>query len=161
MDLILYGLLNKRIKTAATGISDIYKDGNEIVFVMADGAEFRVEDVTKDIIDVDIDSNNYIVITYEDGDTTRSDKPIPIPVVMTGATSLTDGTSGLVPAPSKGSVGYLNSRGEWDATLTQTVEDLATVVPTDTIPTGATLTEDGWVVSSDSEIADEFAKWEV
>lgn len=160
MDIVTYALLKKKIETAATGIADIYKDGDELVFVMADGSEFRVEDATKDIIDVAIDQDNYIVITYVDGTTTVSDNPIPYPDVMTGATSLLDGEAGLVPKPLSGDIGYLNSRGEWDSSITEKVESLEETVPTDDIPEGATLTADGWSVTTDAEVAAEFAQWE-
>ena len=163
----VYAILKKKIETASTGIADIRRDGEYIVFEMADGTEFRIEDETKDIIDVDINDENYIVITYIDGSTTTSDKPIPQQPVMTGATEQTDGTKGLVPAPAKGDLGYLNNRGEWDASvatdisnLKTKVDDLDNVVPTQTIPDGATLTSDGWAATDDTEIADEFAKWE-
>lgn len=160
MDITTYAILNRRIKTAATGIADIHRDGEYIVFVMGDGTEYRVEDATKDIIDVAINNDNYIVITYIDGTTTTSDNPIPMPPVMTGATSLLDGESGLVPKPLGGEVGYLNSRGEWDSNLTEKVSDLENVVPTDNIPEGSTLTSDGWSVTDDEEVAAEFAQWE-
>ena len=156
----VYAILKKKIETAATGIADIYKDGDYLVFVMADGSEFRVEDATKDIIGVDIDQNNYIVITYVDGTTTTSDSPIPYPDVMTGATSLLDGAAGLVPAPQSGEVAYLNSRGEWDSDITEKIASLDDAVPTDDIPNGATLTADGWSVTNDNEVAAEFAQWE-
>lgn len=162
----VYALLKHKIEAAATGIVDIYKEDGYIVFVMDDGTEFRVEDATKDIIDLDIDEDNYIVVTYEDDTTTKSDTPIPYPDVMTGATTSKAGTSGLVPAPSKGNVRYLNSHGQWDSTvgtrlsdLEDRVDMLSSVVPVQGIPNGATLTSDGWSVTDDEEVADEFAKW--
>ena len=167
MDLITYALLIKKIKAAGTGIADIKKEGGYIVFVMQDGTEFPIEDSTKDIIAVEIDEDNYIVVTYEDGTKTKSDKPIPYPDVMTGATTSKAGTSGLVPAPSKGNVRYLNSHGQWDSTvgtrlgnLEDTVALLSSTVPTAGIPNNATLTEGGWVVADEQEIADEFEQWE-
>ena len=156
----VYAILKHKIETAATGISDIYKDGDYLVFVMADGSEFRVEDATKDIIGVSIDENNYIVITYVDGTTTTSDSPIPYPDVMQGATSLLDGEAGLVPKPLSGDIAYLNSRGEWDSSIAEKVESLDEAVPTDNIPEGATLTADGWTITNDNEVSNEFAKWE-
>ena len=162
----VYAILKKKIESAATGIVDIYKEDGYIVFVMDDGTEFRVEDATKDIIDLDIDEDNYIVVTYEDGSTTKSDSPIPQAEEMTGATPSKDGAKGLVPAPSKGDTRYLNSKGEWDDSIVQNINNvsqqvdiLSSVVPTAGIPTGATLTEDGWVVTTDEEVEDEFAKW--
>lgn len=164
--LIVYALLKKKIESAATGIADIYKEDGYIVFVMADGSEFRIEDSTKDIIDVDIDEDNYIVLTYEDETTTKSDAPIPYPDEMTGATTTEAGTSGLVPAPSKGDTRYLNSKGEWDSTvgkrlsdLEKQVTELSNTVPTVEIPDHSTLTSDGWAVSTDQEIADLFEQW--
>ena len=159
MDIITIGYLLKKIQTAASGIVDIKKENGYIVFVMADGTEFRIEDATKDIIDLDINGQNYIVVTYEDGTTTTSDHPLPNAVVMTGATSSTDGTSGYVPVPTSGKVKILNSRGEWDSTLPDAVASLSSVVPTTEIPEGATLTSEGWSLTDDEEIAEEFAKW--
>lgn len=156
----VYAILKKKIETAATGIADIYKEGDYLIFVMADGSKFRVEDATKDIIGVSIDENNYIVITYVDGTTTTSDDPIPQPNIMQGATSLLDGEAGLVPKPLSGDIGYLNSRGEWDTSLTEKVETLEETIPTDDIPEGATLTADGWTITNDNEVSNEFAKWE-
>ena len=167
MDLITYGALVNKIKTASTGIADIKKEDGYIVFVMGDGTEFRIEDSTKDIIAVDIDNENYIVVTYEDETTTKSDNPIPYPSEMVGATTSKVGESGLVPAPSKGSLRYLNSHGQWDSTvetrlgnLEDTVALLSSTVPTAGIPDNATLTEGGWVVADEQEVADEFAQWE-
>lgn len=166
MDLITYGSLLRKIKTAATGIADIYKDGDYIVFVMADGSKFRIEDSTKDIIDLDFDEDNYIVVTYTDGTTTKSDNPLPLPDVMTGATEEEDGTKGLVPAPTSGTKRYFNSSGGWDDEpitavkgVSDRVEKLEDAIPTDDIPEGSTLTADGWAVTTDKEVEDEFAKW--
>lgn len=114
----------------------------------------------KGIIGVSIDENNYIVITYVDGTTTTSDNPIPQPDIMQGATSLLDGEAGLVPKPLSGDIGYLNSRGEWDSSISEKVETLEETIPTDDIPEGATLTADGWTITNDNEVSNEFAKWE-
>ena len=92
MDIVTYGLLISKIKSAGTGIADITKRDGYIIFTMDDGREFRIKDDTKDIIDVDIDNENYIVVTYEDGTSTKSDTPIPYPPDMTGATEEEDGT---------------------------------------------------------------------
>lgn len=163
---IVYALLKKKIESAATGIVDIYKEDGYIVFVMKDGTEFRIEDSTKDIIDVDIDNERYIVVTYEDQTTTKSDSPIPYPDVMEGATTSKAGKEGLVPKPTKGGIRYLNSQGNWDETpntrldsVEEQVVMLSSVVPVAGIPDGATLTADGWAVTTDSEVEDEFAKW--
>ena len=171
--LIVYALLIKKIKSAGTGIADIKKENGYIVFVMQDGTEFKIEDSTKDIIDVDIDAENYIVVTYEDGTHTKSDNPIPYPSEMTGATEQADGKSGLVPKPTSGDIRYLNSSGEWDDTprtalealsgrvreLSEQIDALNETVPTEDIPEGSTLTSDGWAASTNKEVEDEFAKW--
>ena len=173
MDLITYGLLINKIKSAGTGIAEIKKENGYIVFVMSDGREFKVQDSTKDIIAVDIDEDNYIVVTYEDKTTTKSDKPIPYPSVMTGATEEEDGTKGLIPAPLKGSKRYLNSSGGWDdepltalaslsgrvSKLSEQIDALNATVPTKDIPEGSTLTSDGWAASTNEEVENEFAKW--
>lgn len=83
----VYAVLKRKIEAAATGIVDIRKEDGYIVFEMEDGTEFRIEDSTKDIIDITIDEDNYIVVTYEDDTTTKSDTPIPYPdlVAITAA----------------------------------------------------------------------------
>ena len=42
IDLITYALLRKQIANAAAGISDVRAEGDELVFVLADGSEVRV-----------------------------------------------------------------------------------------------------------------------
>ena len=86
---------------------------------------------------------------------------------MEGATKSKAGKAGLVPKPSKGDIRYLNSKGEWDDTpvknyeeLSEKIELLSSVVPVTEIPIGATLTQNGWVVTDDQEVSDEFALWE-
>lgn len=166
MDIVTYGLLISKIKSAGTGIADIKKENGYIVFVMSDGREFRIKDDTKDIIDVDIDNENYIVVTYVDGTSTKSNTPIPYPPDMTGATEEEDGTKGLVPAPTRGTKRYFNSNGEWDDEpitavkgVSDRVEKIEDAIPTDDIPEGSTLTADGWAVTTESEVTEEFAKW--
>lgn len=158
MDVVTYAILKKKIQAAGTGIDDIHKDGSYIVFVMADGTEFRIEDVNKDIISVDI-VDNYIVVTYEDGSTTTSDSPLPQPVLMTGATEEKDGTAGYIPAPPKGGIRYFTSQGGWDDTVGERLTDLEDAVPVDNIPNGSTLTSDGWAVATEEEVAEEFEQW--
>ena len=160
MDIITAGFLLNKIKSAATGIDNIYKEDGYIVFVMEDGREFRVEDEKgKEVTDIDV-VNGYIKITYDDGSTITSLNPIPYPDVMTGATALADGTSGLTPVPIKGDKRYLASDGTWDDTLIRQVDKINDAIPTDNIPEGATLTADGWSVTTDEEVANEFEQWE-
>lgn len=42
IDLTTYAFLRKQITTAASGISDVRAEGDELVFVLADGREVRV-----------------------------------------------------------------------------------------------------------------------
>lgn len=42
IDLTTYALLRKQITTAASGVSDVRAEGDELVFVLADGHEVRV-----------------------------------------------------------------------------------------------------------------------
>ena len=42
IDLTTYALLRKQIASAASGISDVRAEGDELVFVLADGSEVRV-----------------------------------------------------------------------------------------------------------------------
>lgn len=167
MDIITYALLKKKIDSAATGIESIEKDGHDIVFKMSDGREFRIEDdAGRDITDIDIDEDRYIVVTFDDDTTVKSDVPLPLPDIMVGSTDSAAGKAGLVPVPPKGNTGFLDAQGNWDDSIKTQVADLETnvailssVVPTAGIPDGATLTADGWAVTTDSEVADEFAKW--
>lgn len=166
--LIVYALLKKKIDSAATGIESIEKDGHDIVFKMSDGREFHIEDdAGRDITDIDIDEDRYIVVTFDDDTTVKSDVPLPLPDIMVGSTDSAAGKAGLVPVPPKGNTGFLDAQGNWDdtiksriSTLENQVVMLSSTVPTSGIPDGATLTADGWAVTSDSEVADEFAKWE-
>ena len=43
LDVITYALLRKQSASAASGISDIRSEGSELVFILADGREMRVE----------------------------------------------------------------------------------------------------------------------
>lgn len=163
----VYAILKKKIEAAATGIESIEKDGHDIVFKMSDGREFRIEDdAGRDITDIDIDEDRYIVVTFDNDTTVKSDVPLPLPDIMVGSTDSAAGKAGLVPVPPKGSTGFLNAQGEWDDDIVTKVDDLETevttlneAVPTSEIPEGSTLTSDGWAVTTDSEVADEFAKW--
>ena len=42
IDLTTYALLRKQITSVASGISDVRAEGDELVFVLADGREVRV-----------------------------------------------------------------------------------------------------------------------
>lgn len=42
LDIITYALLRKQIATAASGISDVRAEGDELIFVLADDREVRV-----------------------------------------------------------------------------------------------------------------------
>ena len=37
LDIITYALLRKQIATAASGVSDVRAEGDELIFVLADG----------------------------------------------------------------------------------------------------------------------------
>lgn len=43
LDVITYALLRKQIASAASGISDVRAEGNNLIFVLSDGREVRVE----------------------------------------------------------------------------------------------------------------------
>lgn len=168
MDVITYALLKKKISSAATGIESIEKDGHDIVFIMADGQEFRIEDdAGRDITDIDIDNDRYIVVTFDDETTVKSNDPLPLPDIMVGSTSSAAGQAGLVPIPPKGNTGFLDAQGNWDDTIKSRVSALenqvailSSTVPTAGIPDHSTLTSDGWAASTEQEIADLFAQWE-
>lgn len=157
----VYALLNKKIKSAASGISNITKKDGYIIFVMSDGTEFKIEDSEgKQITSIDLDDDNYIVISYDDKTETKSENPIPTYEEFDGATKSKAGTMGLVPRPSKGDTRYLNSKGEWDGTVISRLDALENTVPVEDIPENSTLTSDGWVSATEDEVNKEFAKWE-
>lgn len=66
LDVITYALLRKQITSAASGISDIRSEGNELVFVLADGREVRVEVPTAGVQGAEV-RDGALVLTLADG----------------------------------------------------------------------------------------------
>ena len=66
LDIITYALLRKQITTAASGISDVRAEGDELVFVLADGHEVRVAIPATEIRDAVV-RDGALVLTLADG----------------------------------------------------------------------------------------------
>lgn len=66
IDLTTYALLRKQITTAASGISDVRAEGDELVFVLADGHEVRVAIPATEIRDAVV-RDDVLVLTLTDG----------------------------------------------------------------------------------------------
>lgn len=66
LDVITYALLRKQIASAASGISDIRSEGNELVFVLTDGREVRVEVPTAGVQGAEV-RDGALVLTLADG----------------------------------------------------------------------------------------------
>lgn len=66
LDIITYALLRKQIATAASGISDVRAEGDELVFVLADGREVRVAIPTTGIRNAEV-RDEALVLTLADG----------------------------------------------------------------------------------------------
>lgn len=65
IDLTTYALLRKQIATAASGISDVRAEGDELVFVLVDGHEVRVAIPATEIRDAVV-RDDVLVLTLED-----------------------------------------------------------------------------------------------
>lgn len=65
IDLTTYALLRKQITTAASGVSDVRAEGDELVFVLADGHEVRVAIPATEIRDAVV-RDDVLVLTLED-----------------------------------------------------------------------------------------------
>ena len=65
IDLTTYALLRKQITTAASGVSDVRAEGDELVFVLADGHEVRVAIPATEIRDAVV-RDDVLVLTLAD-----------------------------------------------------------------------------------------------
>ena len=101
IDLTTYALLRKQITTAASGISDVRAEGDELVFVLADGNEVRVAIPATEIRDAVV-RDDVLVLTLED------DKEIVVDATLTqsgqaaDAKVTGDALSGKLTEPSTG-----------------------------------------------------------
>ena len=66
LDIITYALLRKQITTAASGVSDVRAEGDELVFVLADGREVKVAVPAIGIRDAHV-RDDALVLTLADG----------------------------------------------------------------------------------------------
>ena len=76
IDLTTYALLRKQITTAASGISDVRAEGDELVFVLVDGHEVRVAIPATEIRDAVV-RDDVLVLTLE------NDKEIIVDATLT------------------------------------------------------------------------------
>ena len=76
IDLTTYALLRKQITTAASGVSDVRAEGDELVFVLADGHEVRVAIPATEIRDAVV-RDDVLVLTLE------NDKEIIVDATLT------------------------------------------------------------------------------
>ena len=65
IDLTTYALLRKQITTAASGVSDVRAEGDDLVFVLADGHEVRVAIPATEIRDAVV-RDDVLVLTLAD-----------------------------------------------------------------------------------------------
>ena len=66
LDVITYALLRKQIASAASGISDIKSEGNDLIFVLPDGREITVPMPATGVQGAEV-RNGALVLTLADG----------------------------------------------------------------------------------------------
>ena len=66
LDVITYALLRKQIASAASVISDVRAEGSNLIFVLSDGREVRVEVPATGIRDAKV-RDGALVLTLADG----------------------------------------------------------------------------------------------
>lgn len=66
LDVITYALLRKQIASAASGISDVRAEGSDLIFVLSDGREVRVEVPATGIRDAEV-RDGTLVLTLAGG----------------------------------------------------------------------------------------------
>lgn len=71
MDMLLYALLNKKVKSAITGIASCQVIGTNLIFNFTDGtSQTMIFPTPKDgvsVINVSVDSNGHLITTLSDG----------------------------------------------------------------------------------------------
>ena len=67
LDIITYALLRKQIATAASGISDVRAEGDELVFVLADGRELVYAPSASPSLPLSV-VDGMLQITYEEAE---------------------------------------------------------------------------------------------
>ena len=68
IDLTTYALLRKQIASVASGVSDVRAEGDELIFVLADGREVRVAIPATEIRNAEV-RDDVLVLTLADGST--------------------------------------------------------------------------------------------
>ena len=66
IDLTTYALLRKQITSAVSGVSDVRAEGDELVFVLADGREVRVAIPATGVRTAEV-RDGALVLTLADG----------------------------------------------------------------------------------------------
>ena len=66
LDVITYALLRKQIASAASGISDIKSEGNDLIFVLPDGREITVPIPATGVPHAEV-RDGALVLTLADG----------------------------------------------------------------------------------------------
>lgn len=66
LDVITYALLRKQIASAASGISDIKSEGNDLIFVLPDGREITVPMPATGVQGAEV-RDGALVLTLADG----------------------------------------------------------------------------------------------
>lgn len=71
MDIITYALCKKMVAAAASGISDIKVEGQNLIFTTSTGEEITVTLPPSEtgIVKIEIDENNNLIYTMADGST--------------------------------------------------------------------------------------------
>ena len=66
LDVITYALLRKQIASAASGISDIKSEGNDLIFILPDGREITVPMPATGVQNAEV-RDGALVLTLADG----------------------------------------------------------------------------------------------
>lgn len=115
IDLTTYALLRKQITSAASGVSDVRAEGDELIFVLADGREVRVAIPATEIRDAVV-RDDVLVLTLED------DKEVVVDATLTQSGQAADAkVTGDVVSQLKDDIDALVSNGgaAIDETLTK------------------------------------------
>lgn len=98
MDIVTYALLNKRIKSVMSGISNIKVDGTNLIFEFSDGASMTMTFPTPQdgvsVIDATIDENKHLILQLSNNT-----------IIDAGLIPTTKGEDGKTP--------YIGANGNW------------------------------------------------
>ena len=105
IDLTTYALLREQIASVASGVSDVRAEGDELIFVLADGREVRVAIPATEIRNAEV-RDDVLVLTLADGST----------AVAVDATLTQSGQAADAKATGEALAGKLdNTPGTWPA----------------------------------------------